>query len=99
MLTISLWLNVVVLIPVCVALVTNRVAAGRAFGDRTPARSILLSIYLSILVVSVAALVIGDARLAAPLLLLQVVYKLTTPFTVGTMNLITLWSMGGPLQP
>ena len=60
--------------------------ATEVFGERSPARGILQSVYLSILVVSVALLFIRDPRAIAALLVVQIVYKLTTPFTVGTLR-------------
>jgi len=86
MIQLSLWLNVAVLIPVSAALALNRPGATRAFGERSPARGILLSIYLSILLVSAALLFVRDSRATVALLVVQIVYKLTTPFTVGTVK-------------
>jgi hypothetical protein len=75
-----------VLIPVCVGLLANARWTQTAFGDRTPARGILLSVYGAILVVSAVLLVSGQAAQAVPLLGTQVLYKLTTPFSVGTLR-------------
>lgn len=86
MIRISLWLNVAVLWPVCLSLVANTARATTTFGERTPARGILLSVYLSILGVSMALLLLGHTAAAASLLLVQVVYKVTTPFTVGRLR-------------
>lgn len=93
MIWISLAVNVGVLLPVCASLL---VAAGwtqSAYGGSTPARGILLSIYLAILVASV---LLGLGMLVAPserwttmavaLFAIQVAYKVTTPFTVGTIR-------------
>ena len=82
----SLALNIAVLIPVTVALALNRPGATQVFGERSPARGILLSIYLSILVVSAALLAVQALQAVAALLLVQIVYKLTTPITVGSMR-------------
>lgn len=86
MLQLSLVLNIAVLVPVTIALATGRRAAREVFGEPSPARGILLSVYFSILVVSAALLVLQDARSSAVLLLMQVVYKLATPFTVGSLT-------------
>lgn len=86
MMQLSLWLNVVVLVPVCLGLLSNAQGMTQAFGERTAARGILLSVYLSILGVSVALVVMGAKGPAASLLLVQIVYKVTTPFTVGTLK-------------
>lgn len=85
MIRVSLLLNVFVLIPVCVGLLANAGWVQQAYGGSTPARGILLSIYMAICAVSVFLLFRRNPALVAPLLLVQVVYKVTTPFTVGTL--------------
>jgi hypothetical protein len=45
-----------------------------------------MSIYFAILVVSVALLFLPAPALVAALLLVQVIYKVTTPFTVGEIS-------------
>ncbi|MDI1241297.1 MAG: hypothetical protein PSX80_05190 [bacterium] len=85
MLTLSLLLNVLVLAPVCVGLISDAQWAREAYGDRTAARGILLSIYFSIGAISAVLLWTGDVRMIAALLIIQVIYKLTTPFTVGSV--------------
>ena len=86
MITLSLLLNIFVLIPVSLGLMTDAVWARETYGENTPARGILLSIYLAILVVSLALLFIGQPVAVASLLLVQIVYKVTAPFTVGTIR-------------
>ena len=87
LLSLSLLLNVAVLVPVCVGLGTDARWTRSAFGPRSPARAILLSIYLAIGVASLLLLVAVRAPQAALALLgVQVLYKLTTPFTVGTLR-------------
>lgn len=82
----SLLLNVVVLVPVCWALYSDATWVVESYGEASPARSILLSMYLSIGFISALLLVFREPKLVAALLLVQVVYKLTTPFTVGTIG-------------
>ena len=82
----SLSLNILVLVPVCLSIAFKADWALAAYGPATPARGILLSIYVAILVCSAALLAKPTAAMVAALLLVQVVYKLTTPFTVGTIN-------------
>jgi hypothetical protein len=95
MMTLSLSLNIVVLIPVCIGLLWNARWARSAYGDATPARGILLSIYGAILVVSAVLLVRGQAAQAVPLLWIQVIYKVTTPLSVGTLrNPVVLSNLG-----
>ena len=81
----SLILNILVLIPVCYGLIINAEWAIHSFGIFSPARGILLSIYLSILIASVILYFKMDVKYVASLLFIQIVYKLTTPFTVGTI--------------
>ena len=85
MAVLSLLVNVAVLVPVCVGLLTNASWTASAYGEGTPARAILLSIYLAIGIVSVLLLVRRERKAVAALLLVQVLYKLTTPLTVGTI--------------
>ncbi len=105
MITASLVLNLAVLIPVCLSLLANAGWTVSAYGEPSPARGFLLSIYLAILLVSAALLLKPITMMVAALLIVQVVYKLTTPFTVGSLSnpvvvsnlliaavhLITLW--------
>ncbi len=85
MIILSLVLNIAVLVPVCAGLITDASWARASYGDATAARSILLSVYLAIILVSALLLVVREPKLVAALLLVQVMYKLTTPLTVGTL--------------
>lgn len=82
---ISLLINVGVLVPVCTGLIANAGWALHAYGPWSPARGILLSIYMAICAVSLFLLFRPNPMIVAALLLVQVVYKVTTPFTVGTL--------------
>jgi hypothetical protein len=82
----SLGLNIAVLVPVCFGLITRTGWTLAAYGPETPARGILLSVYLAILIGSAGLLFKPVPAMVAALLLVQVAYKLTTPFTVGTVN-------------
>ena len=86
MIYISLIINVVVLIPVCIGLISDASWVEYGYGPASPARGILLSIYGSILLVSLGLLINPLPMLVAPLLLVQILYKLTTPFTVGNLT-------------
>jgi len=108
----SLLVNVAVLVPVCAGLLADADWVAEAYGAATAARGILLSVYGSILVVSLMLLFRREPMLVAPLLLVQVLYKLTTPFTVGSvsnpvvisniviaaLHLTTLWLILGTMQ-
>jgi hypothetical protein len=56
----SLILNIVVLIPVCFGLITDAEWEKSSFGLFSPARGILLSIYLSILIASLTSYFINS---------------------------------------
>lgn len=95
MIRLSLLLNIVVLAPICAGLVTDATWIGEAYGPLTAARGILLSVYLSIGIVSVLLLLAPEPRAVAALLLVQIVYKLTTPVTVGTLfNPVVISNLG-----
>jgi hypothetical protein len=84
---VSLGLNIAVLLPVCGSLLTRARWCDDAYGSPSPARGILLSIYLAILTASALLLLVvrrPDAIVA--LLAVQIAYKVTTPFTVGTLR-------------
>ena len=82
----SLLLNIVVLIPVCAGIFSNANWTIVSYGNNTPARSILLSVYLAILVFSIILLLKPDPKMIAALLCVQIIYKFITPFTVGTLS-------------
>ena len=79
----SLLINIFVLIPISLLLFRNGQRAVTIYGESTVARRILLSIYLAILIASVLFLFFQDPKMIMSLLLLQVIYKLLTPFIVG----------------
>lgn len=86
MMQISLITNVIVLIPVCLSLLLDAPWTPNGWGEFSPARGILLSIYAAILLVSLGLLWWPDPAAVAALLLVQVIYKITTPFTVGSLE-------------
>jgi len=95
LITVSLALNIAVLVPVCYGLLTRAGWADAAYGPDTPARGILLSVYLAILLGSAALLLKPIPAMVAALLAVQIVYKLTTPFTVGSIsNPVVLSNLG-----
>ncbi len=85
MILLSLLINVAVLVPVSAGLLADASWVADGYGAPSPARGILLSIYGAILAVSAWLLFVRNPMLVAPLLLVQVVYKLTTPITVGSL--------------
>jgi hypothetical protein len=86
MITLSLLLNIVVLAPVCYGLIADAAWARESYGGSTAARGILLSVYIAIGLVSAGLLFRSDAKFVAALIFVQIIYKITTPFTVGTLG-------------
>ena len=86
MVRLSLGLNIAVLIPVCTVLILNLTPFVDVWGAATPARGILLSMYVSILVLSIGLWMQKNPMLVAPMLAMQVCYKVMTPITVGTIT-------------
>ena len=82
----SLILNVLVLIPVCSGVLLKANWAVESYGIETPARGILLSIYLAILIFSAVLLFKFDPKMVMALLTVQIVYKLLSPLMVGTIT-------------
>lgn len=82
----SLGLNIFVLVPVCHGLLNKADWTLAAYGADTAARGILLSVYLAILAVSVGLLFKPIPAMVAALLLVQILYKFSTPFTVGSFG-------------
>ena len=91
LMVLALALNVIILVPVITALVRGGAAAA-VFGDATPARAILTSIYAAIALVSLGliALHVAAAPWAVPmtvaLFAVQIVYKALTVPAVGLRN-------------
>lgn len=101
---ISLVANIAVLIPVCLGLIVfgSSVPVVGSWGPATPARGILLSVYISILVMSIVLLALHSSscvhvreqpaieNMVAALLSSQILYKITTPGTAGANNPIAI---------
>ena len=105
MIRLSLGLNILVLTPIVIGMLIGSPIMDRAWGEFTAARGILSSIYFAILVLSTVLIIKTNPVFVVPLLATQVIYKITTPFTVGTisnpvvisnlgiavLHLVTLW--------
>jgi hypothetical protein len=103
----SLGLNIFVLIPVCLGLLNKADWTLSAYGPDSAARGILLSVYFAILATSTGLLLKPIPAMVAALLMVQIIYKFSTPFTVGTFanpvvmsnlaiaafHCITLWAI------
>jgi hypothetical protein len=83
---VSLILNIVVLVPIVVLMALQAKIVDDTWGPFTAARGILWSIYFAILVASIALLLLPIPAFVAALLSVQIIYKITTPFTVGRMG-------------
>lgn len=81
---VSLALNILVLVPVCASMLLKAPWVDAAYGDEGPARGIVLSVYVAILLTSLYLILWPSPSAIVALLAVQVIYKLTTPFTVGT---------------
>ncbi|QTN20099.1 hypothetical protein HZ989_03180 [Brevundimonas sp. AJA228-03] len=99
MLLVSLFLNVLVLVPVLGVLAANGRAADYGWGSDTASRRILIAIYAAILAASL--LLIAGVFLnrevvawAQALLGVQIVYKLLTAPLVGLRNPVVLSNLG-----
>ena len=90
MVTISLLLNIAVLIPVCSGIITSASWALSSYGGESHTRGILLAVYISILITSAVLLMFRDPRPVAALLIVQIIYKLITPLTVGFQDPVVI---------
>ena len=86
MILLSLVLNVLVLVPVTFGMATSANWVEAAYGPASPARGILLAVYLAILVGSVGFLFRPVPEMVAVLLGVQIVYKIITPVSVATLS-------------
>jgi hypothetical protein len=65
MITLSLLLNIAVLAPICVGLLSHANYIAESYGEFTAARGILLPVYLSIGVVSAFLLFVSEPKVVA----------------------------------
>lgn len=86
MITASLILNIIILIPVCLALLANFEGMQKVAGSFTPARGILLAMYITILFASLVLLFFQYPTLVFALLFMQIIYKFLSPFTVRSIK-------------
>ena len=86
MINASLILNIVVLVLVCAGLIKNSERVRKSAGEFTPARGVLLAMYLTIAIASVILLFVREPQLIFALFFMQIVYKVLTPFTVKTIK-------------
>jgi hypothetical protein len=85
MIRLSLLLNVAVLVAVCGGLIADAQWTTFTYGQASSARGVLLAIYLAIGLASGVLLFRRTEESVTTLLALQVLYKVMTPVTVGTL--------------
>jgi hypothetical protein len=83
---ISLSINILVLVPILVLMAIKSPVVDHAWGGFTEARGILMSIYFAILALSAFLIFKPVPSFVFALLLVQVIYKVTTPFTVRSFS-------------
>ncbi len=86
MVTASLLINILVLVPVCTALIADVEKVKITAGVFTPARGILLAMYITIIIASLLLLFFSHPEFTFALFFMQIVYKYLTPFTVKTIK-------------
>lgn len=84
--TLSLVVNLAVLAPVLASLWLDAPWVSSAYGPRSGARGIVLAVYVSIFAASAALLARPAPAGVAALLSVQIVYKLLSPVTVGSLR-------------
>jgi hypothetical protein len=67
-------------------MLTNNYRIVQTLGEFNAARGILLAMYATILLGSIYLLINPNNQFAIALLLMQIVYKLLTPFTLKTLK-------------
>jgi hypothetical protein len=96
----SLAVNIAVLLAVCTVLIafSSDARVTYSWGPPTAGRGILLSVYFSILILSVLLMVLhircadtaAVEHMVAALLAAQILYKITTPATAGASNPVAI---------
>ncbi|QUJ75845.1 hypothetical protein KDD17_12985 [Sulfitobacter albidus] len=100
MVIVSHALNVLILIAVVPALWRDAPGTAEAFGPDTPARRILMCVYLAILLTSVVALILAGMghygmalTIGLVLFPMQILYKTATAFAVGIDNPVVITNL------
>lgn len=91
--TVSHLINVLIAGVMALLLMVDEHHMKRVFGDSTPARQILSSLYMAIAVASFVALIVPQYSIAIALVLfpIQILYKLSTLVTVSSKNNPVIW--------
>jgi hypothetical protein len=93
MISASLWINILVLAPICIGLILNKDSLNAVFGYKTTARQILLCMYLTILAASISllALKLEPRAFVQALLAMQIAYKLLSVVLISDKKTPVLW--------
>jgi len=100
MLIAALVVNLLILVPVVLGLLSNTDAMNSAFGPDLPARRILTCVYAAIGLVSVGLLALHSfghvwaVPMTVALFAVQITYKLATVAMVGLTNPVVVTNMG-----
>jgi hypothetical protein len=86
MLTLSLSVNVLLFTVICTGLVMDARWARVFYGQQSPARRVMLSVYLASLLVSLLMLLGLLPMFVLPLLMFQIAVKLFSPIAFGTFR-------------
>lgn len=85
-LVVALWLNIAVLVPVVTVMLFVPRLAIRLYGQVTPARGVVLALYLTLIATSVLFLVWPLEPGIITLLAVQVSYKVLSAFTIRVLT-------------
>lgn len=95
LLTAALVLNILVLLPITLGLITDAKWIASEYGFKQPSRGILLAVYVAILFGSLILLAFPSEPAILTLLSMQIIYKVLTPFTVGSIkNKVVISNLG-----
>jgi hypothetical protein len=86
MIKVSLIINILVLIPVCLGILTGQERIQDSLGIAQPSLFILVSIYTTILLGSIYLFFRPNLHFIFSLLSMQICYKFLTPIMLGTLN-------------
>lgn len=85
-LVVALWLNIALLVPVVAVLLFIPRLAIRLYGNQTPARGVVLALYLTLIAASVLFLVWPLEPGIITLLAVQISYKVLSAFTIRVLT-------------
>lgn len=87
----SLWINILVLLPICIALSIDHKEMAKTFGENTTARQILFCMYATLLTMSAWLLYSSDKKMVLTVLLFQICYKILSVLFIKNRRTPVLW--------